>query len=240
VVFASGKDRRTDTTRLHTNFKIAREAGGYLALGDSAGVTVSVLLIHHFDRRRPSPDIESFAHVQLFEPDAARVTVLTHPPTLTSRVGIATRGSSTEGNSKASLMLEFEDEVGFNRVLGPLSLPAGPDWVLDGTDPRRTGGSTGDEIAPGALRYSGPIEISRDVRIVVRARNPQYTALTGPDNPPLRSIWSGPVTETFVIASSPWGLVPRLVDGVLDGSGKALFRVVPTPTPTFFRVDGSP
>lgn len=67
-------------------------------------------------------------------------------------------------------------------------------YTLDGTDPRRTGGATGDEIAPGALRYSGPIEISRDVRIVVRARNPQHSALTGPDNPPLRSIWSGPVT----------------------------------------------
>lgn len=756
VVFASGKDRRTDTTRLHTDFKIAREAGGYLALGDSAGVAVSelrdcpdqlanvsfgrsaanpdvvgyfptptpgkpnsgsgpgfappvdfsatsqtyrgtltvalsttnpaaaivyttdgsmpsaastpyvapliltnavqvraqslqegllpgpvrsetfiplsdgaagftsdlpVLLIHHFDRGRPSPDIESFAHVQLFEPDAAGITSLTNPPTLTSRAGIATRGSSTEGNSKVSLKLEFQDELGFGRALGPLGMPADPDWVLyapnsfepilihnpfahqlsrdigrysprtrfvevyfaqkgfgpvpanqyfgiyvleekikldkerveapelppgirnppevtggyllkidrpdpgnwgfwaasewiqyvdpkeeeilqpdraaqrtwlqshldafgealygpgfrdpvkgyrgyievgswidhhllnvltfnvdalrlsayfykqrngklhfgplwdfdralystdgrdanprtwrsktgdggtdffnfswwgrlftdpdfhqqyidryqelrrnqfsgtnlwrlvddltgqvvkaqpreqarwyipprggsypaeirylktwltnrldfmdrqfvrppgfaeagrpvkvghkvvlshpsdlplyytlDGTDPRRTGGPTGDEIAPGALRYSGPIEISRDVRIVVRARNPQHTALTGPDNPPLRSIWSGPVTETFVIGPSAWALVPRLVgdvleigvvgpsngtytlqqavqpggpwsrvdSGVLDGSGLSRFRVVPTPTPTFFRVDGSP
>lgn len=756
VVFASGKDRRTDTTRLHTNFKIAREAGGFLGLSDPAGVPISVLkdypvqfenvsfgrsaqssesvgyfptptpgkpnsgsgpgfappvafsstsqtyrgtltltlsttnpaasivyttngsmptltstpytqpllltnavqiralslqggllpgpvrsetfiplsdgaagftsdlpvlLIHHFDRGRPSPDIESFAHVQLFEPDSTGVTSLTNPPTLTSRAGIAIRGSSTEGNSKASLKLEFQDELGFGRSLGPLGMPSDPDWVLyapnnfepilihnpfahqlsrdigrysprtrfvevyfaqkgvgplpanqyfgiyvleekikldkdrvaapelppgirnppevtggyllkidrpdpgnwgfwaasewiqyvdpkeeeilqpdreaqrtwlqshldafgealhgpgfrdptkgyrayidvgswidhhllnvltfnvdalrlsayfykqrdgklhfgplwdfdralystdgrdanprtwrsrtgdggtdffnygwwgrlfsdpdfhqqyidryqelrrnqfsgtnlwrlvddltgqivkaqpreqarwyipprggsyqaeirylktwltnrldfmdrqfvrppefgeagrpvrmghrvtlshpselplyytmDGTDPRRTGGPTGDEIAPGALLYSGPIEISRDARIVVRARNPLHTALTGPDNPPLRSIWSGPATETFVIASEPWTLVPRLVDGVLEikvagspnvactlrqaaqpagpwsradsgvlnGSGHALFRVVPTPTQTFFRVDGNP
>jgi hypothetical protein len=43
VVFASGKDRRTDTTRLHTNFKIAREAGGYLGLSDPSGSPVSVI-----------------------------------------------------------------------------------------------------------------------------------------------------------------------------------------------------
>ena len=107
---------------------------------------------------------------------------------------------------------------------------------------------------------------------MVRARNPAHAALTGPDNPPLRSIWSGPVTETFVIAPRGWVVAPQLVggileievsgppngactlqqavqpggpwsrvdSGVLDGSGQSRFRVVPTPTPTFFRVDGSP
>ena len=755
VVFASGKDRRIDTTRLHTNFKIAREAGGHLGLSDPAGGAVSlvqaypvqfenvsygrppgspdaagyfptptpgkpnsssgpgfapavdfsstsqtyrgtmtlalsttnpaativyttdgsiptpgstryagplvltnsvqvralsiqegllqgpvrsetfiplsdgvagfnsdlpVLLIHHFDRGRPSPDVESFAHVQLFEPDAAGRTSLTNPPTLTSRAGIAARGSSTEGYSKVSMKLEFQDEFGFGRALGPLGMPADPDWVLyapnnfepilihnpfahqlsrdigqysprtrfvevyfaqkglgpvptnqyfgiyvleekikfdkhrvdapdlapgirnppeitggylmkidrpdpgdwgfwaafqsiqyvdpkeeemlqpdrerqrvwlqdymdafgnalhgpdyrdplkgyrayidvgswidhhllnvltfnvdalrlsayfykpregklhfgplwdfdralystdgrdanprtwrsktsdggtdffnytwwgqlftdpdfhqqyvdryqelrrghfsgtnlwrlvddltgqvlkaqpreqarwyitprggsyqaeirylktwltnrmdfmdrqfvrppefaepgrpveaghrvvlsppsnlpiyytlDGTDPRRMGGATGDEISSGALLYTGPIEVARDVRIVARTRNPQHTALTGPDNPPLRSIWSGPVTETFVIAPDPWKLTPRLeagtleirvagspngactlqmskdpdgpwirVDsGVLDGSGQATFRVIPTPIPTFFRVEAA-
>lgn len=89
-----------------------------------------VLLIHHFDRGRPSANTDTYASVQLYEPDTNGVTSLTHLPSLTSRAMIAARGSSTEGNSKVSLKLEFQDEAGFGRSLGILGMPADPDWVL--------------------------------------------------------------------------------------------------------------
>lgn len=41
VVFASGKDRREVTGELHTNFRLQRQAGGYLALVKPDGVTVA-------------------------------------------------------------------------------------------------------------------------------------------------------------------------------------------------------
>ncbi len=89
-----------------------------------------VLLIHHFDRGRPSANTETYASVQLYEPDTTGVTSLTRLPSLTSRAAIAARGSSTEGISKVSLKLEFQDEFGFGRSLGILGMPADPDWVL--------------------------------------------------------------------------------------------------------------
>ncbi len=89
-----------------------------------------VLLIHHFGQGRPSANTDSFAHVQFFEPGTNGFTSLTSEPTLTSRASIAARGSSTEGYPKVSLKLEFQDELGFGRALGPLGMPPEPDWVL--------------------------------------------------------------------------------------------------------------
>ncbi len=89
-----------------------------------------VMVIHHFDRGRPSANTDTFAHVQIYEPDTNGVTSLTNAPTLTSRATIAARGSSTEGYGKVSMKLEFQDELGFGRALGPLGLPEDPDWVL--------------------------------------------------------------------------------------------------------------
>lgn len=89
-----------------------------------------VMIIHHFDQGRPGADSDSYASIQLYEPDTNGVTSLTNLPTLTSRAVISTRGSSTGGNAKMSLKLEFQDELGFGRDLGPLGLPPDPDWVL--------------------------------------------------------------------------------------------------------------
>lgn len=89
-----------------------------------------VMVIHHFDRGRPSANTDTFAHIQIYEPDTNGVTSLTNAPTLTSRATIAARGSSTEGYGKVSMKLEFQDELGFGRALGPLGLPEDPDWVL--------------------------------------------------------------------------------------------------------------
>jgi len=89
-----------------------------------------VMVIHHFDRGRPSANTETYASVQLFEPGTNGITSLTNAPTVTSRAGIASRGSSTEGLSKVSLKLEFQDEQGFGRDQALLGMPEDPDWVL--------------------------------------------------------------------------------------------------------------
>ena len=52
VVFASGKDRSPEDGELHTNFRLAREAGSYLALVEPDGVTVATEFAdypHQFD-----------------------------------------------------------------------------------------------------------------------------------------------------------------------------------------------
>ena len=83
---------------------------------------------------------------------------------------------------------------GFGATINP---PAGLTvyYTLDGTDPRSPGGGTN----PAALRYSGtPVRITGNAKLVARTVNPSHTALTGANNPPLRSIWSGPVSATYV------------------------------------------
>ncbi len=59
-------------------------------------------------------------------------------------------------------------------------------YTLDGSDPRASGGS----VAPQARRYTGPIVIEQNVRVVARAMTSQ-------------SRWSAPAVETYVIAPSP-------------------------------------
>lgn len=76
-------------------------------------------------------------------------------------------------------------------------------YTLDGTDPRATGSTTGTNLAPAAILYTAPFPITANARIVVRSRNPAHTALTGLNNPPLKSIWSGPVAQTFVVQPIP-------------------------------------
>ncbi|MCW5559416.1 MAG: CotH kinase family protein, partial [Verrucomicrobiae bacterium] len=100
-----------------------------------------------------------------------------------------------------------------------LNIPANTTvyYTLDGSDPRAQRSTTGDAIAPGALPYTGPILLQDNARIVARARNPQHTARTGPNNPPLRSIWSGPVAETFVVKPIPVRLTEVMYHPKGDG-----------------------
>ncbi len=64
-------------------------------------------------------------------------------------------------------------------------------YTLDGSDPRRRGGG----VAPGATRYSGPITIDRNTRVIARVLG---NGAEGSD-------WSGPTDETYVTET------PRLV-----------------------------
>ena len=77
-------------------------------------------------------------------------------------------------------------------------------YTLDGRDPRAPGGG----IAQNVYSNSGPVTIviTNNIRIVARSRNSNHSNLTGgPEsgNPPISSPWSGPIAETFVVATPP-------------------------------------
>lgn len=104
----------------------------YIPLGPTAVPVTSdlpILLIHDYGRGRPSTSPGVFATVQVFEP-VNGVASMTNPPTLSHRAVVASRGSSTEGLSKVSLKVEFQDEYGFDDKLEFLGLPSESDWVL--------------------------------------------------------------------------------------------------------------
>jgi len=89
-----------------------------------------ILIIHDFGKGRPPANSDTFAHVQLYEPNTNGITYLTNAPTVSSRTQIASRGSSTEGYSKVSLKMEFQDELGSDRKVSLLGLPSDSDFVL--------------------------------------------------------------------------------------------------------------
>ncbi len=72
-------------------------------------------------------------------------------------------------------------------------------YTLDGTDPRLPNGF----VSPTALSNNAPVTvtINGNVRIVARSYNPSHKNLTGPNNPPINSIWSGPSARTFYTAT---------------------------------------
>ena len=85
--------------------------------------------------------------------------------------------SVTEGNVSAGTQVTLTGPAG-----GTIY------YTLNGADPRPSGGG-----APsGVLTYSGtPITINATTRIRTRAYNASWSALTGANNPPLVSKWSG-------------------------------------------------
>jgi hypothetical protein len=62
-------------------------------------------------------------------------------------------------------------------------------YTLDGTDPRPSGG--GVPAGANVFVYSSPITINATTMVKARAYNASWTALTGANNPPLVSKWSG-------------------------------------------------
>ncbi len=74
-------------------------------------------------------------------------------------------------------------------------------YTLDGTDPRLPNGF----ISPGALSNNRPVvlTVNSNMRIVARSWNPTHRNLTGAGNPPINSIWSGPMAASFYTALPP-------------------------------------
>jgi hypothetical protein len=68
-------------------------------------------------------------------------------------------------------------------------------YTRDGSDPRLAGGS----VSAKASIYTGPLILTNNVRIAARAWNSSHQNLTGPNNPPISSSWSGIRAETYVV-----------------------------------------
>lgn len=146
VVFASGKNRVNPTGRLHTNFKLENDAGGYLALVDSSGGVVSEFQIYpkQFD------DV-SYGRDRL---DPSLVGYFPQP---------------TPGSANAVGGPGFAPEVEFSVKGGCFSTPfalalttAHPDatiyYTLNGSAPTNT-----------STLYTGPISITNTVQVRARA-----------------------------------------------------------------------
>ena len=119
--------------------------------------TLPVIVINDFGGGRPPLGYRIPSHLQVFEPGADGVTRLLTPPTLTTRAGIATRGSSTAGNPKPNLRLEFWDEAEQDRKLPLLGLPEEADWILyapGGFDPALINNAYAHELSRSMGRYS--------------------------------------------------------------------------------------
>lgn len=92
--------------------------------------TLPVIVINDFNGGRPPLGARIPSFIQVFEPGADGITRLSDAPVLASRAGIGTRGSSTAGNVKMNLRVEFRDEVDEDRKVPLVGLPADGDWVL--------------------------------------------------------------------------------------------------------------
>jgi len=92
-------------------------------------------------------------------------------------------------------------------------------YTLNGTDPRAPGGG----IAPGAVAYVGPVMLNATADVRARVYNSAHTSLTGPDNPPLSSLWSGPVAARLTI-------LPPAAGGTLVISELNFHPAAPTAT----------
>jgi len=75
-------------------------------------------------------------------------------------------------------------------------------YTVDGSDPRLSGGA----ISPTARAYQSPVAITSNTVITARALNLKHSNLTGANNPPISSPWSGPAVSTFGLVSSPSAL----------------------------------
>lgn len=68
-------------------------------------------------------------HFSLFEPRDGRASLLDRP-TLSTRAGIKTRGSSTGGQPQSNFAIEWWDEFNQDRDLPVLGMPEDSEWVL--------------------------------------------------------------------------------------------------------------
>jgi hypothetical protein len=72
-------------------------------------------------------------------------------------------------------------------------------YTLDGTDPRLPGGG----ISPKALSSVNTVSLtlSNNARVFARNWNATHHNLTGANNPPLSSSWSGPTVASFIVST---------------------------------------
>jgi hypothetical protein len=68
-------------------------------------------------------------------------------------------------------------------------------YTMDGSDPRSPGG----QRSASAQLYQSPMTVNEISTVTARVFKSNHTSLTGSNNPPLTSLWSGPVQARFTI-----------------------------------------
>jgi hypothetical protein len=107
-----------------------------------------------------------------------------------------------------------------------MSGPAGATiyYTIDGSDPRLSGGA----ISPNAQAYQSSVTITSNTVITARAFNSNHSNLTGPNNPPISSPWSGVAVSTIGLITSS----SALVYGIPGSLYTQNFDSLPNPGPT--------
>ncbi|HEY5914024.1 MAG TPA: lamin tail domain-containing protein [Verrucomicrobiae bacterium] len=90
-------------------------------------------------------------------------------------------------------------------------------YTLDGTDPRLPGGG----ISPNARSAlnTATFSINSNVRVFARNYNLAHFNLTGANNPPLNSYWSGPMVASFVVSTPPLAITEIMYNPPWPASG---------------------
>jgi|GEM_PF-4901063 len=79
-----------------------------------------------------SSDVIVNSHIMIFEPKAAsgNLARMTNLPDISSPCTLERRGSSTAGDPKYSMAVEFQDEGAFDKNVPVLGMPSDSDWVM--------------------------------------------------------------------------------------------------------------
>jgi hypothetical protein len=90
-------------------------------------------------------------------------------------------------------------------------------YTLDGTDPRLPGGA----VSPKAIAAlnTANLTLTNNARVFARNWNATHRNLTGPNNPPLSSSWSGPAIGTFVVSTPPLAITELMYNPAPVSSG---------------------
>ncbi|MEN9576433.1 MAG: hypothetical protein RL514_4288 [Verrucomicrobiota bacterium] len=128
----------TNTTHLRTRaFQTGLLPGEphsevYLRLATNALAFTSslpLLILHSRSSNVPGPGQNAPVQLSFYGP-VNGVASLTNAPTLTTRGGFHTRGSSSAGMPQQSYAVHFHDEFDEEKKRSPLGLPSESDWVL--------------------------------------------------------------------------------------------------------------
>jgi hypothetical protein len=90
-------------------------------------------------------------------------------------------------------------------------------YTLDGTDPRLPGGA----VSPKALSSLNTVAITlaNNARVCARNYNASHKNLTGANNPPLSSRWSGPTAATFMVSTPALAITEIMYDPARPATG---------------------
>ena len=105
----------------------------YLQIASNArkfSSNLPVIVIENFKGGTIGSDPYKDAYMSIYEPGEDKRTKLMDAPTLSTRIGIKIRGSSTQNRAKKAFTVEARDDFGEDRDITPLGMPEESDWIL--------------------------------------------------------------------------------------------------------------